>query len=72
MSVSSVNFCCRPTAEQPGVLKEPLISKIAARHGKSAAQVLIRYCIDRDLTVIPKSVTKKRIEENFQVGFSSF
>lgn len=61
------SFSCSPTAEKPGVLKETVIAEIAARHGKSVPQILIRYCIDRGVIVIPKSITPKWIEQNLQV-----
>ena len=48
-----------------------MIAAIAARHGKTPAQVIIRWHIDLGLTVIPKSVTPARIVSNLDVfGFS--
>ncbi|MEU6440572.1 aldo/keto reductase [Streptomyces sp. NPDC047046] len=47
------------------VLKDPVIASIANRLGKSAAQVTLRWHIQRGDIVFPKSVTRSRVEENF-------
>ena len=49
------------------LLEEPTINHLAKKHGKSSAQVLIRWHLQNDLVVIPKSITPSRIEENAQV-----
>ena len=52
---------------QGKLLEDPVVAKVAARHGRTPAQVVIRWHIDNGLVVIPKSVTPSRIEENFKV-----
>jgi 2,5-diketo-D-gluconate reductase A len=52
---------------QGQMLTDPTIAGIAQRHGKSPAQVIIRWHIEEGLVVIPKSVTPNRIVENFDV-----
>lgn len=42
-----------------------MLQGIAAAHGKSIAQVMLRWNIQRGVTVIPKSTRQERIEENF-------
>ena len=49
------------------LLDDPTITKIARKHGKTAAQVVLRWHLDNGLITIPKSVTPSRIQENFQV-----
>jgi len=48
-------------------LDEPALVEIAARHDKTPAQVLIRWSLQHDLVVIPKSVKRSRIVENADV-----
>lgn len=45
-------------------LEEPLFAEIAEDYGKTAAQVVLRWCLQNDIIVIPKSVHQKRIIEN--------
>ncbi len=56
---------------QGQLLSDSLIAGIAAKHGRTPAQVIIRWHLDSGLIVIPKSVTPSRIVENFDVfGFA--
>jgi Aldo/keto reductases, related to diketogulonate reductase len=52
---------------QGKLLDNAVVADIAARHGKSPAQVIIRWHLDMGFIVIPKSVTPSRIVENFDV-----
>ncbi|MFB6992201.1 aldo/keto reductase [Streptomyces sp. NPDC056304] len=55
---------------QGAVLDHPVIGELAAKYGKSPAQVVIRWHLELGNIVIPKSVTPARIRENFDVfGF---
>ncbi len=48
-------------------LDHPEITRVAARHGRTPAQVLLRWALERGVAVIPKSSRRERIEENAQV-----
>jgi aldehyde reductase len=47
------------------LMEEPIIISIAKKHGKTPAQVLIKYQIQQGNATLAKSVTMARIEENF-------
>jgi diketogulonate reductase-like aldo/keto reductase len=49
-------------------LSNPVLTEIAAAHGVTAAQVVIRWHIEHGFVVIPKSVTPQRIATNFDVS----
>ncbi len=55
-----------PLAHGKGI-DDPTLAVIAKKHGKSAAQVMLRWCVEQDLIVLPKSVTPARITENINV-----
>ncbi|WP_062016339.1 aldo/keto reductase [Aureimonas sp. AU4] len=56
-----------PLGQGGDMLKDPVLARIAEKHGKTAAQVVIRWHVDNRLVVIPKSVTPSRIAENIAV-----
>jgi len=49
------------------MLDDPTVDEIARKHGKSIAQVVIRWHLQAGLIVIPKSIHKERMAENFAV-----
>ncbi|TPI19866.1 aldo/keto reductase [Mesorhizobium sp. B4-1-1] len=52
------------------LLSDPTLEKLAKKHGKSVAQVIIRWHLQEGLVVIPKSIHQERIAGNFDVfGF---
>ncbi|HEY9311995.1 aldo/keto reductase [Williamsia sp.] len=52
---------------QGDVLSDPVINQIAGQLGKSAAQVVLRWHVQRGDVIFPKSVTPKRVQENFDL-----
>ncbi|MET7903931.1 aldo/keto reductase [Streptomyces sp. NPDC005336] len=56
-----------PLGQGKGLLENPKLAAIAAKHGKSPAQVVLRWHLDLGNVVIPKSVTPSRIKENLDV-----
>ena len=50
-----------------GVLHDEVIVQVGEKHGKSPAQIVLRWHIQNDILVIPKSVTPSRIEENADI-----
>jgi 2,5-diketo-D-gluconate reductase A len=49
------------------LFSDPTLSEIGAAHGRSVAQVVLRWLIQRAVVVIPKSVRPERMHENFDV-----
>jgi diketogulonate reductase-like aldo/keto reductase len=49
------------------VLEDPVLTKIAEDHNKTVAQVILRWHLQRDIIVIPKSVHEERIAQNIDV-----
>lgn len=55
------------TASDPVLLEDPNVVKMAEKHRKTPAQILIRFELQRGIVVIPKSVTASRIASNKEV-----
>ena len=60
-------YFLRIQADAPRVFENDTIKTVAERNGKSAAQVVLRWLVQRGCTVIPKSSSPARIKENMQV-----
>ncbi|RYG11512.1 MAG: aldo/keto reductase, partial [Caulobacteraceae bacterium] len=55
---------------QGQVLQDPVITRLASKHGRTPAQIIIRWHLDSGLIVIPKSSNPGRLAENLDVfGF---
>ncbi len=50
-----------------GIFTHPVLTKIGQKYGKSAAQVALRWNVQRGVTVIPKSIHKDRMEQNLAI-----
>lgn len=52
---------------QGELMNNSIITEIAEKHTKSNAQIMLRWAIEKDVVVLPKSKTKERIEENIKI-----
>lgn len=50
-----------------GIFTHPVLTAIGEKYGKTAAQVALRWNVQRGVTVIPKSVHKERMEQNLNI-----
>lgn len=57
-----------PLAEgKHGIFTDKNLTALAAKYGKTGAQIVLRWNVQRGVVVLPKSVHKQRIEENFNI-----
>ncbi len=56
-----------PIGQGKGLLDDPLFARLAGKHGKTPAQIVLRWHLQFGHVVIPKSVTPSRIRENIEV-----
>lgn len=50
-----------------GMFTEPVLQEIARKHGRTPAQVILRWNVQQGVIVIPKSVHRERMEENLAI-----
>lgn len=55
--------------EETDPLKSKIVAEIANKHGKSPAQVMLRFLLQQGFILIPKSTNEKRLKENINVSF---
>ncbi len=72
LGMSVTAYCPLGRGSIGGVLSEPVVTAIAERHGKTPAQVVLRWHLQQPgVVTVPKSATPSRIVENLQVvGFT--
>ncbi|XP_008824668.2 aldo-keto reductase family 1 member A1-like, partial [Nannospalax galili] len=58
--------------DEPVLLEEPVVLALAEKYGRSPAQILLRWQVQRKVITIPKSITPSRILQNIQVFDFSF
>nr|BAN20668.1 aldo-keto reductase [Riptortus pedestris] len=68
ISVTSYGPLGRPFMDNSlQLLDDPVLMQISAKYNKSPAQVALRYQVQRNVIVIPKTITKSRLHENFNI-----
>jgi diketogulonate reductase-like aldo/keto reductase len=55
------------SASHPQLLQDPVLGNIAKIYNKTPAQILLRFLIQEDVVVIPKSGNPERLKQNFEV-----
>lgn len=53
--------------DAPNFLQNPTILELAKKHNKTAAQISLRYAMQQEIAIIPKSVTPSRLKENMDI-----
>jgi len=55
------------TANDPKLLDDPKLGELAKKYGKSPAQLVLRWLVQREIVTIPKTVNKNRLAENLNI-----
>jgi diketogulonate reductase-like aldo/keto reductase len=56
-----------PLAHAQVGMDDPVLQELAAKHGKTFAQIMLRWCVQQGFVVLPKSVTPSRVKENAEI-----
>jgi diketogulonate reductase-like aldo/keto reductase len=48
-------------------MDSPVLAEIAKKYGKTPAQVMLRWCIQKDTVILPKTTHEARLKENMEV-----
>ncbi|XP_021089948.1 aldo-keto reductase family 1 member D1 [Mesocricetus auratus] len=70
VAYSPLGTCRNPmwvNVSSPSLLKDKLLNSLGKKYNKTAAQIGLRFNIQRGVVVIPKSFNPQRIQENFQI-----
>ncbi len=57
----------RPLGKGELLKVEPLFAQIGEKYGKTGGQIVLRWCVQKQISVIPKASSKKHLEENFNI-----
>nr|CAG8466885.1 12194_t:CDS:2 [Entrophospora candida] len=66
-SIRSSSYGPKKDENSPQLLKEPILEQIAKKYNRSTAQVALRWAVQRNIVVIPKSTNPSRLVENRKV-----
>lgn len=50
------------------IMEEPVVKEIAKVHGRTPAQVLVRFALQRNLIAVPNSLDRQQLKENLDVS----
>lgn len=56
-----------PLGQKGGIIKDPVVTEIASRHGRSAAQIILRWHVQSGFATPPKSSNPERQKANIEI-----
>lgn len=65
--IQDITVKCNSRIELPNILNNPTVVRIAKKHNKSNAQVLLRHLVQKGICTIPKSTNPVRLRENLDI-----